>query len=92
MPPGGTLEHVCRMTTCLLDRARREPVCNIVVRHLRGIAPCGTGPVVAGLAMADMLGEFDVVMPDWGSRSISCECRPAALVSALNGLVWWRTA
>ena len=57
---GGTLEHVCKVTTYLLDRAYREPVYNAVSRHLRGIAPCGTGLIVSGLAMADMLVEFDV--------------------------------
>jgi len=57
---GGKLEHICKITTYLLDRAYREPVYNTVARHLRGIAPCGTGLVVSGLAMADMLVEFDV--------------------------------
>jgi len=57
---GGALEHVCKVTTYLLDRADREPVYNTVARHLRGIAPCGTGLIIAGLAMPDMLVEFDV--------------------------------
>jgi len=57
---GGTLEHVCKVTTYLLDRAHREPVYNTVARYLRGVAPCGTGLIVSGLAMADMLVEFDV--------------------------------
>ena len=56
----GTLEHVCKVTTYLLDRAHREPVYNTLARHLRGVAPCGTGLIVSGLAMADMLVEFDV--------------------------------
>ena len=43
-----------------LDRAHREPVYNTVARHLRGVAPCGTGLIFSGLAMADMLVEFDV--------------------------------
>jgi enamine deaminase RidA (YjgF/YER057c/UK114 family) len=57
---GGALEHVCKVTTYLLDRADREPVYNTVARHLRGIAPCGTGLIISGLAMPDMLVEFDV--------------------------------
>ena len=57
---GGSIEHVCKITTYLLDRAYREPVYNTVARHLRGVAPCGTGLIVSGLAMADMLVEFDV--------------------------------
>src|SRR5258708_36213837 len=57
---GGALEHVCKVTTYLLDRAHREPVYNTVARHLRGVAPCGTGLIISGLAMVDMLVEFDV--------------------------------
>ena len=57
---GAGLEHVCKITTYLLDRAHREPVYNAVAGHLRGVAPCGTGLIVSGLAMADMLVEFDV--------------------------------
>lgn len=57
---GAGIEHVCKITTYLLDRAHREPVYNAVARHLRGVAPCGTGLIVSGLAMADMLVEFDV--------------------------------
>ena len=41
-------------------REHREPVYNTVARHLRGVAPCGTGLIISGLAMADMLVEFDV--------------------------------
>jgi enamine deaminase RidA (YjgF/YER057c/UK114 family) len=62
----GKLEHVCKITTYLLDRAHREPVYNAVARHLKGVAPCGTGLIISGLAMADMLVEFDVdvVIPE----------------------------
>ncbi len=63
---GGKLEHVCKVTTYLLDRAHREPVYNTVARHLKGVAPCGTGLIISGLATADMLVEFDidVVIPE----------------------------
>lgn len=57
---GGTLTDVCKVTTYLLDRAHREAVYTTVARHLRGVAPCGTGLIISGLAMADMLVEFDV--------------------------------
>ena len=57
---GAKMAHVCKITTYITDRAYREPVYNAVARHLRGIAPCGTGLIVSGLAMADMLVEFDV--------------------------------
>ena len=43
-----------------LHREHREPVYNTVARHLSGVAPCGTGLIISGLAMADMLVEFDV--------------------------------
>ena len=36
---GGTLQHVCKITTYLLDRAHRDPVYNTVARHLKGVAP-----------------------------------------------------
>lgn len=57
---GADLSCVCKVTTYLLDRAHREPVYNTVARHLRGVRPCGTGLIVSGLAMANMLVEFDV--------------------------------
>ena len=63
---GGTLDHVCKITTYVLDRAHREPVYNTVARHLSRVAPCGTGLIISGLAMAYMLVEFDVdvVIPE----------------------------
>src|SRR5260370_346297 len=45
---GGTLEHVCKVTTYLLDRAHHGPVYNTVARHLPGVAPCGTRLSAAG--------------------------------------------
>src|SRR6185295_15221207 len=36
---GGTLVHVCKVTTYLLHREHRGPVYNAVARHLRGVAP-----------------------------------------------------
>ena len=63
---GGDLSCVCKVTTYLLDRAHREPVYNTVARHLAGIRPCGTGLIISGLAIPEMLVEFDVdvVLPD----------------------------
>ena len=40
---GGSLEHVCKVTTYLLDRAHRDPVYNTVARHLRGRRRRGRG-------------------------------------------------
>lgn len=57
---GGDLTCVCKVTTYLLDRAHREPVYNMVARHLKGVRPCGTGLIISGLAIPEMLVEFDV--------------------------------
>lgn len=63
---GGDLSCVCKVTTYLLDRAHREPVYNTVARHLAGVQPCGTGLIISGLAIPEMLVEFDIdiVLPD----------------------------
>ena len=63
---GGDLSCVCKVTTYLLDRAHREPVYNTVARHLKGVRPCGTGLIVSGLAIPELLVEFDVdvVIPE----------------------------
>jgi enamine deaminase RidA (YjgF/YER057c/UK114 family) len=57
---GGHLSCVCKVTTYLLDRSHREPVYNTVARHLKGVRPCGTGLIISGLAIPEMLVEFDV--------------------------------
>jgi len=57
---GSKLEHICKVTTYITDRAHREAVYNVVGRHLKGIHPCGTGIIVRGLAMPEMLMEIDV--------------------------------
>jgi enamine deaminase RidA (YjgF/YER057c/UK114 family) len=63
---GGDVSMVCKITTYLLDRAHRVPVYNVVARHMRGVRPCGTGLIISGLAIPEMLVEFDVdvVLPD----------------------------
>ena len=57
---GSKLEHICKVTTYITDRAHREAVYNVVGRHLKGIHPCGTGIIVRGLAMPEMMMEIDV--------------------------------
>jgi len=63
---GSKLEHVCKVTTYLTDRAYREAVYNVIGRHLKGVHPCGTGLVVRGLALPEMMMEVDVdaVIPE----------------------------
>ena len=63
---GSKLEHICKITTYIIDRAYREPVYNVIGRHLRGIYPCGTGLIVSGLALPEMVVEIDIdaVIPE----------------------------
>lgn len=63
---GSKLEHICKLTTYITDRAHREAVYNVLGRHLKGIHPCGTGIIVRGLAMPEMMMEVDVdaVIPE----------------------------
>jgi enamine deaminase RidA (YjgF/YER057c/UK114 family) len=48
------------VTTYITDRAYREPVYAVVGRHLKGVFPCGTGLIVNGLALPEMLVEIDI--------------------------------
>jgi enamine deaminase RidA (YjgF/YER057c/UK114 family) len=63
---GSRLEHICKITTYITDRAWREPVYRTIGRHLKGIFPVGTGLIVNGLALPEMLVEIDVdaVIPE----------------------------
>lgn len=57
---GGRLDHVVKTTIYLTDREHREAVYQVVGRWLKGIYPCQTGLIVAGLAKPEMLMEIDV--------------------------------
>jgi enamine deaminase RidA (YjgF/YER057c/UK114 family) len=57
---GAKMAHICKITTYITDRAYREPVYNVVGRHMKGIYPCGTGLIVNGLALPEMLVEIDI--------------------------------
>lgn len=57
---GSRMEHICKITTYITDRAYREPVYQVIGRHLGGIAPAGTGLIVNGLALPEMLVEIDI--------------------------------
>jgi enamine deaminase RidA (YjgF/YER057c/UK114 family) len=57
---GAKMEHICKITTYITDRAYRKPVYAVVGRHLKGVFPCGTGLIVSGLATPDMLVEIDI--------------------------------
>ena len=63
---GAKMAHICKITTYITDRAYREPVYTVVGRHLMGVFPCGTGLIVNGLALPEMLVEIDIeaVIPE----------------------------
>jgi enamine deaminase RidA (YjgF/YER057c/UK114 family) len=67
---GASLEHVCKVTTYITDRAYRVPVYNVVGRYLKGIPTVATGLIVKGLAMPEMKMEIDVdaVIPQAGTH------------------------
>jgi len=57
---GAKLEHICKVTIYITDRAYREPVYQVVGRWLKGIYPVSTGLIVSGLARPEYLMEIDV--------------------------------
>ena len=57
---GSRMEHICKITTYITDRAYREPVHQVIGRHLGDIAPVGTGLIVNGLTLPEMLVEIDI--------------------------------
>jgi enamine deaminase RidA (YjgF/YER057c/UK114 family) len=67
---GSGLEHICKVTTYITDRAYREPVYNVVGAYLKDIPTVGTGLIVKGLAMPELKMEIDVeaVIPQTGGH------------------------
>ena len=63
---GAKLEHICKITTYITDRAYRDAVYQVIGRHLKGVYPVGTGLIVNGLARPEMVMEIDVeaVIPE----------------------------
>jgi len=57
---GSDLSHIVKTTVYLTDRKYREPVYQVVGRWLKGVYPCQTGLIVAGLAKPEMVMEIDV--------------------------------
>ena len=68
---GSRLDHICKVTIYITDRANREPVYQVVGRWLKGVFPCSTGLIVSGLARPDYLMEIDVeaVIPEEPARA-----------------------
>jgi len=63
---GSKLEHICKVTIYITDRAYREEVYEVIGRWLKGIHVCSTGLIVQGLARPEMVMEIDVeaVIPE----------------------------
>lgn len=63
---GAKLEHICKVTIYITDRAYREPVYNVIGKWLKGVFPVSTGLIVNGLAKPEMLMEIDIdaVIPE----------------------------
>ena len=63
---GSCLEHVCKITVYITDRAYRDAVYQTIGKWLGGIYPCSTGLIVNGLARPEWVMEIDVeaVIPE----------------------------
>ena len=63
---GSKLEHICKTTIYITDRAYREPVYRSIGKWLKGVYPCSTGLIVNGLARPELVMEIDVeaVIPE----------------------------
>jgi len=63
---GARLDHVCKVTVYITDRAYREPVYRVIGKWLKGVFPVSTGLIVQALAKPELLMEIDVdaVIPE----------------------------
>ena len=57
---GSALEHVCKVTILVTDRAWLAPVRQVVADHLGGTAAVATDLIVNGLASPEMLVAIDI--------------------------------
>jgi enamine deaminase RidA (YjgF/YER057c/UK114 family) len=55
----GSLRDITRLTTSLVDRAHRKPVYEAIGRRLRDVFPVGTGLLVAGLPLPELMVQID---------------------------------
>ena len=58
---GAKLEHICKITVYITDRAYREPVYRVIGKWLKGVYPVSTGLVVQALAKPELVMEIDVI-------------------------------
>jgi enamine deaminase RidA (YjgF/YER057c/UK114 family) len=63
---GARLEHICKVTVYITDRAYRESVYRVIGKWLKGVYLVSTGLIVQGLAKPELLMEIDVdaVIPE----------------------------
>jgi enamine deaminase RidA (YjgF/YER057c/UK114 family) len=63
---GSRLDHICKITTYIVDPSYREAVYRVVGKWLKGVFPVSTGVVISALARPEWLVEIDVtaVIPD----------------------------
>ena len=63
---GSKLDHVCKMTVYITDRAYRGDVYRAIGKGLRGVHVVSTGLIVNGLALPELLMEIDIeaVIPE----------------------------
>jgi len=63
---GATLDHICKVTIYITDRAYRDPVYQVIGRWLKGVYPVSTGLIVNGLAKPEYMMEVDIeaVIPE----------------------------
>ena len=56
---GGSLRDITKLTTSLVDRAHRKPVYEAIGSRLRDVFPVGTGLLVAGLPLPELMVQID---------------------------------
>lgn len=56
---GGKLSDITKLTTCIVDRAHRKAVYQVIGRRLQGVFPVSTGLVVAGLPLVEQMVQIN---------------------------------
>ena len=69
---GGSLSHITKLTTSLVDRAHRKAVYETIGQRLAGVFPVSTGLIVGGLALPELMVQIDAeaVVPAVGSAPV----------------------
>jgi enamine deaminase RidA (YjgF/YER057c/UK114 family) len=59
---GSSLDDVCKLRVYISDRAYREPVYQVLGRHLGDAHPCSTGLIVGGFGLPEIVFEIDMAV------------------------------